>query len=207
MLPVIALVLALVASGPIEAGLAAVHPSGAVHSHAAKKANKKKAKKRKKHRKRHHRRPAGEPNRGGQPPQGGGPGEGRRDPGTQPPPAANPAAEVARLLSGRQVHVYLDSNTSAKWSIDKWWDFCADGRVRYEYLFTSTEDNGSDSDQKVTLGNWRVLEAYIAPDQSWGGARIETTGEGQTYVLEIVSNARGVRVDGNVAEVTQSQRC
>jgi hypothetical protein len=214
MLPVIALVLAFVASGPLEAGVAAAQSSGAVHAHAAKKAKKKKAKKRGKHRKRHRRRGGGlprlggEPKNGGQPTPGGQPNGGRPDPGTPQPPVTETAeAQVQRLLSGRQLHVYLDSNTSTKWSLDRWWDFCADGRLRYEYLSTSTSENGSDYDQKVTLGDWRVLEAYIAPDQSWGGARIETTGEGQTYVLEVVSDARGVRVDGNVAEVTQSQRC
>jgi Ni/Co efflux regulator RcnB len=127
----------------------------------------------------------------------------QRPPATQQPPAATPEAEATSLLTGKRLHVYVGIDIHDSAAIDKVFHFCPGGRFVYEYKATTS----TDYDMRTLNGSWGVEQAAFGPNREWAGARVRTAGEGESYLLEIVSTARGVRVDGNVAEVTNSSLC
>jgi hypothetical protein len=179
-LPALVAIFVLAFTGCFTVGSATARQSGATQAHAAKKKHRKHHRKHKKH-------------------------SAKKPGGTRTPTTGGSAVDRAvHLLAGKRLHIYESGSINNPYSIDRTFSFCSDGRLIYEYLFTSSETY----DQKTTNGTWRVLEAAIDPNNQWGGARVESIDDqGARYVHEIVSNARGVRLNGSPAEVTNTTLC
>jgi hypothetical protein len=173
-------VLVIALSGCFAIGTAAAHQGGGAHAQVAKK-------KHRKHHRKHRRHSAS------------------RQGGTPAPTSGNAAIDRAvHMLAGKRLHIYESGSINNPYSIDRTFSFCSDGRLIYEYLFTSSDNY----DQKTTRGTWRVLEAAFDPGNQWGGARVEAIDDqGARYVHEIVADSRGVRLNGSPAEVTNTTLC
>jgi hypothetical protein len=119
---------------------------------------------------------------------------------TEAASAASSVRRATKLLQGKRLTTYI-SGTVTDATIDRSVDFCRGGRFLYRSTVTSS---GGGAVQEI-WGRWRVVAARIRRGSGWAKVRWRTRqGHG---TIRIVSNARGVRADGQVVEVTRSPVC
>ena len=115
-------------------------------------------------------------------------------------PATAEAGDVTkakRLLQGKRFITHISSQGGAA-TIDRSADLCKGGRFVYRSTFLYPETDTLD-EQTVT-GRWRVTKARIRGNSGTATVRY-TADDGSSGTVRFVSNARGVYVNGEPAEV------
>ena len=139
---------------------------------------------------------------------------GRTPAGCDGPPAGAPlalaargpgdTAKVRRFLRGRRFSTFRSAAGDPPSSIERHYDFCPRGRVRYESTFLNTELKEPAVD--IRTGTWQVGRARIA--NGFGTARIRLVADtGERGAILIEASPRGFRLGGEIAEVTRSPIC
>jgi hypothetical protein len=119
-------------------------------------------------------------------------------------PRAGDRAKVARFLRGRRVSTFRAAAGDPPSTLERHYDFCPRGRVRYESTFLNTELKEPAID--VRTGRWRVGRARIS--NGFGTARIGLVADtGERGAVLIEASPRGFRLGGEIAEVTSSPVC
>ena len=117
-------------------------------------------------------------------------------------------AKVRRFLRGRRFSTFRSTGTlEVPSSVERHYDFCPRGRVRYESTFLHTGLEEIDPPVDVRTGRWQVVRADIAPD-GFGTARIRLVADtGERGAVVLAATERGFTLGGEVAEVTSSHVC
>ena len=119
-------------------------------------------------------------------------------------PRAGDRAKVARFLRGRRFSTFRSAAGDPPSSIERHYDFCPRGRVRYESTFLNTQLEEPAID--IRTGTWRVGRAQLT--NGFGTARIRLVSDtGERGAILIEASPRGFRIGGEIAEVTRSPVC
>ena len=102
-----------------------------------------------------------------------------------------------RLLRGKRFITHVGSSTGDA-TIDRSADLCRNGRFTYRSTFLYP---GADElQEQVVTGRWRVVSAKIRGSRGTATVRY-TADDGSTGLVRFQATARGVYVDGQLAEV------
>ena len=119
--------------------------------------------------------------------------------------ARGDAAKARRFLGGRRFSTFRSIDGDPPSSIERHYDFCRGGRIRYESTFENTalEEPAID----IQTGRWRVARARLSK-RGFGTVRLRVVADsGTAGPIVITATRRGFRLDGQVAEVTRSPVC
>jgi hypothetical protein len=132
----------------------------------------------------------------------------RELPVSTPPATAAMAGDrsrVERFLRGRRLSTFRSAAGDPPSSIERHYDFCRGGRVRYESTFVDTGLREPAVD--IRTGRWSVSRARLTR-QGFGTARIGLIADtGERGAITLTAAPRGFRLDGEIAEVTRSPIC
>lgn len=119
--------------------------------------------------------------------------------------AGGERAKVERFLRGRRFSTFRSAAGDPPSSIERHYDFCPGGRVRYESTFVDTALREPAVD--IRTGRWSVSRARVTA-QGFGTARITLVADtGERGAITITAAPRGFRLDGEIAGVTRSSIC
>jgi len=104
---------------------------------------------------------------------------------------------ATRLLKGKRFVTHAGSGV-ANATIDRSADLCRNGRFTYRstFLYPAADE----LQEQVVTGRWRVVSAKIRGSRGTATVRY-TADDGSTGIVRFQATARGVYVDGQIAEV------